>query len=280
MGVTRLLPLLLVLLTTLCGCVEAEEEWTFDAKGGGTYELVLRWNADLWRRVEEVLGAKVMRRFAGHGFPLRPHQMRDGLAGLEGVEITRLEQRDTDSGLRELVLGLRFKRLADLLRWEVIAGRTLDVGQEARRPGEKADDPAHVGFAMEPIARVPVLDTLAALLEAEAKPPPQAPQGLAERDPGPLERLGLAREASQLVYRMVKLPLEQVRLRVRVNTPGPIVGVGGEARRDGSTRADFSWDFAALRSPRTDRRVRLRWRMRTRDSAPEAKNTGRSRAGP
>ena len=276
----RLLPLLVVLLALLSGCVEAEEEWTFDAKGGGTYELVLRWNADLWRRVEDVLGAKVMQRFADPGFPLRPAQLRDGLAGLKDVEITRLEERGTDSGLRELVLGLRFKRLSDLLRWELIAGRTLQVGQEPRRPGETADDPTHVGFVMEPIARVPVLDRVAALLEAERKPAPKPPEGLETRDPGPLERFGIAREAGTLVYRMVKLPLERVRLRVRVNTPGPIVGVGGQVRRDGSTRADFTWDFAALREARTDRSVRLRWRMRARDVAPEAKNTGRARKRP
>ncbi len=272
---------MVVLLATLTGCVEAEETWTLDAKGGGTYELVLRWNADLWRRVEEVVGAQAMRRFAGHGFPLRPAQIRDGLKGLEGVEITRLEEGQTDTGLRELALTVRFRRLADLLRWEVIAGRTLEVGREDLRPGEPESTPRHVRFHMEPIARVPVLDRLAALLEAEARPPPEPPRGLAERDPGPLERLGIDRAAATLVHRMLKPPLTRVRLQVNVITPSPLVSVGGERRRGSDTRAAFRWDFAALRDAKTDRRVRLRWRMRERDVAPEARNAGRTarRAG-
>ncbi len=51
------------------------EEWTFDEKGGGTYALTVRWNADLWRRVEEVLGARVMERLVGRPFPLRKEQI-------------------------------------------------------------------------------------------------------------------------------------------------------------------------------------------------------------
>jgi len=276
-----LAPLLAVLLG-LAGCVEAKEDWTFDRKGGGTYELVLRWNADLWRRAGDVLGTKVMRRMAGRGFPLRVSQLRDGLSGIDGVEIERLETRDTDTGLREIVLKVRFRHLRDLLKWDVMAGRTVRVDTDARAKGAKGakDDPAgdlrpaRARLVMEPIARVPVLDALAALLEAEQHPPPPPPPAARPRDPLPLERLGLRREAADLVWRMLKLPLRKVRLDVHVTLPGDVISVRGRPVQGATREASFTWDFAALRKADTDRTVRLRWQMLSLDKAPVVSHVG------
>ena len=38
--------------------------WTVDEFGGGTYELAVRWNADRWRRVDDVRSDRAMARFA------------------------------------------------------------------------------------------------------------------------------------------------------------------------------------------------------------------------
>ncbi len=274
----RTLPLLLVLLAGLTGCVEAEESWNLDRKGGGTYKLVLRWNAGLWRRVGDVLGPKVMARVAGNGFPLHVSQLRDGLSGLEGVTIKRLESKGTDSGLTEIGLEVGFRHLRDLLAWEVMAGRTIRVDVKApdAQAAGRAAGPGSARLYMEPIPRVPVLDKLAALLEAEAKPPPKAPRGAAQRDPPPLERLGLARRDAGLVWRMLKLPLEKVSLKVNVALPGDLLRVGGRPADESGRTASFDWDFAALRKAGTDRTVRLSWRMLSLDEAPRVKNEGRA----
>ena len=43
----RALPCLLCLLApVLAGCVEIDEHWTFDAKGGGMYALKVAWDGD------------------------------------------------------------------------------------------------------------------------------------------------------------------------------------------------------------------------------------------
>ena len=262
----RLLALLLLVpgFLGLAGCTEAEETWTLNRKGGGEYALVLRWNADLWRRVRGVLGAKVMRRLAGDGFPLRTELWRDGLSGLEGVEILELEERDTDTGMRELRLRARFGKLEQILRWDVLAGRRVKVEpQEGKGGGE-----GRVAFSMEPIAQVPVLDRVAALVEAVEKPQPMPTGPAAERDPGPLERMGIEASAAQMVWRMVKLPLGKASLRVRVVAPDDLVSVRGRPVDERTQQADATWTFADLRRADADRTVRLRWRKREFDETP------------
>lgn len=273
---SRRLPVLLPILlgaVALAGCVDAEEDWTFDDKGGGTYALTLRWNADLWRRASDVLGPGVMTRLQGRPFPLRAAQWRDGLAALKGVEILELAERDTDTGLREVALRVRFTHLRDLLRWEVLRRRTVRV--EIVPQGEDADEsPPHCRVYMEPIAQVPVLDRLAALLDAVETPPPRAEGPAAARDPPPLERLGLDRGAADMVWRMVKKPLQQVRLRLRFRAPGRILTHRGRPVRDGSKPLEVEYDFAALRKPETDRTVPFTWQMRAFDQAPVVDQQG------
>ena len=262
-------------LLGLSGCVEAEEEWAFDEKGGGTYALTVRWNADLWRRVGDVLGARVMKRLVGDPFPLRRSAWADGLRGLEGVEVLSLEQGDTENGMRQIAAKLKFKRVADLLGWEVLARRTIRMGP-APAPGEKPsrEKPAICKLYMEPIARVPVVDRVGALLNAVEKPPAKAEGPAAAQDPGPLERFGLERETADLVWRMVKLPLARVKLTVRLKVLGEIVEENEQPALVRGRTFERSWDFAALRNPKSDRRVRFAWRPRAFDIAPTVKHTG------
>jgi hypothetical protein len=262
--------LLLVLAAGLSGCVDAEETWSFDETGGGTYELRVAWDADLWRRVGDVLGARVLERLSARPFPLRKSAWADGLQGLAGVEVLALEERVSDGGLREIAAKVRFKRLADLLRWEVLARRSVQVTQVQSDPKK----PALCRFYMEPLAQVPVLDTLAALVEAHERPPLKAEGAAATRDPGPLERFGLDEDAARLVWRMVKLPLAKVRLRSRVEVLGEIEEERGQPSRKGGRAYERSWDFAALRKADADRTLRVAWRLRTLDIAPLAAQVG------
>ncbi len=75
---TALLLSLVLLIGT--GCTEVEETLSFDSKGGGTYRLVLRRDADLWQRVGGVLGKGVLARIEGRS-------MEDGLELLPGVRL-------------------------------------------------------------------------------------------------------------------------------------------------------------------------------------------------
>lgn len=268
----RPLPWLLgLMLPLLAGCTEAEETWTLDRKGGGEYALTLRWDADLWRRVRGVLGAKVMRRLADPGIPLRTAQWRDGLEDLEGVTILELEEVETGTGMRELRLRARFARLEQILRWEVLAGRRVRIEPEPEAPGA----PPRATLYMEPIARVPILDKVAALVEAAEKPPPPAEGGAAERDPPPLERMGIDVAAADMVWRLVKLPLGAVRLQSRVVVPGEIQSIRGRSPAEETTEAVFAWTFADLRRVDADRTVRLRWRQRAFDETPALDHPGR-----
>lgn len=267
---------LMLAAALLAGCVEAEEDWTFDDKGGGVYALTLRWNADLWRRATDVLGPTVMARLEGRAFPLRAEQWRDGLAGLPGVEILELAERDTDTGLREIALRARFEHMSDLLRWEVLARRSVRVEIEPQAgEGEDADEaPPRCRFSMQPVARVPVLDRIAALLDAEERPPPPAEGPAATRDPPPLERLGLDRGAAEMVWRMAKQPLQSVRLRLRFHLPGVVVRRNGKPARDASKDVEIGYDFPKLRKRDSDRAVRFTWQMRAFDRAPLVEHVG------
>ena len=138
-----------------------------------------------------------MERLVGRPFPLRKEQIADGLKGLPGVKVASLTEGDTDTGLRELATVVQFERLDALLRWELLARRTFRL-EPYLKPGEKEsrEKPAICKFYMEPVAQVPVLDRVGALLNAAESPPPKAEGPPAARDPGPLGRLGLERESA------------------------------------------------------------------------------------
>ncbi len=268
-----LLLALLLAVPLLGGCTEAEETWTLDRKGGGTYELVLRWNADLWRRVRGILGAKVMHRVARPGFPLRTELWRDGLKGLEGVKILELEARDGESGLQELRLKASFQQLSQMLRWEPLAGRTVRVTVPTAAERGKTSAPK-AGLYMEPLGRVPVLDRVAALVEAVEKPPPAAEGAAALRDPPPLERMGIDRGAADMVWRMLKPQLAKIRLTSRFHLPGDLVSRRGTTVDERTREAAFTWTFADLRNPKADRTARVRWRMLVSDETRALERRG------
>ena len=75
---------------------------------------------------------------------------RDGLAGLEGVEVRTLALEAGEGGRRTLRLRLRFRHLRDLLRWELFARRDLAV--RALGPQDK---PSEGELVMRPLARIP-----------------------------------------------------------------------------------------------------------------------------
>jgi hypothetical protein len=254
----------------LGGCVEVEEDLVLAGDGSGTYALTVRWDADLWRRVTDVLGPAVMGRIEGRAFPLRPEQLRDGLAGLDGVTIQELEERPGTGGRRELVVRLAFRDVPALLRWELMARRTLRI----ERAEEGAGTEPAWRLTYHPIAQVPLLDRLGALLDAVERPPPAAEGETADRDPPPLERLGLDRDAAELVWRMVKGPLEAASLRFRVAVPSDLVTVRGRAVPAGTREAVATYDLTALRRPGTDRTLRFTWRARAFDRFPVVDHEG------
>ncbi len=267
------LPLVVLAACFLAGCAEVEEGWVLDEKGGGVYTLSLRWNADLWRRIQGVLGERVMARVQGRAVPLRAQAWREGLSGLEGVEVLELEERDTDTGMRELFVRVKFRHLKDLLRWELMARRTVKVEKVAEE-GAAKDAPGLCRFYMEPIARVPVLDRVAALVEAVEKPPPVAEGAAAARDPGPLARLGIERRAADLVWKMLKPQIEKASLHFRFRTPYDLHAVRGRLVDAETREASFRYTWAELRKPTTDRTVGFTWTMRAFDEAPLATNQG------
>src|SRR5262245_52064484 len=109
-----------VLALALGGCVESDESWKFARDGSGSYEVTLRWNADLLARVKDAVGPKVFGAFEGRAFPLRLEEWREGLKPLPHVEIKRLEERDVEGGWHEITALVEFGSLQDLLGWEVL----------------------------------------------------------------------------------------------------------------------------------------------------------------
>ncbi len=267
---------MLIAALALAGCVEATEKWEIESGGSGTYDLTVRWQADLWRRVGEVLGDRAMEGIHGAPFPMRKAQWWDGLAGLKGVEIVSLTTEAQDRGWRKLAVKLRFKRVADVFQWEVLSRRGARFVVEKPEGGE--DDDARIcRMEMKPLVDVPVLDPLAALLNAIDNPPPleEAADGEERRkDAPPLQRLGIDRTDGELVWRMLKPELAKVKLRFELSTPGIILSKDGRRDSSESLSTSFEFDFAALRDAKTDRRLRCSWRVRPFDEPPALVNAG------
>jgi hypothetical protein len=262
--------LLLVAALALAGCVEADETWRLAADGTGTYALRVRWDRGLLVRAGAIVGGDALRRLEGRGFPLGEGALRDTLAGLEGVVVEEVAQEDLEGGSRELRVRLRFRRLTDLLAWEVLARRAVRV----RAEGVGGDD-ARAEWTMEPLRDVPVVAPLAAVARAQGLPPtPKESDGSSE--PTPLERLGVRAEDGDLLAAMMKPALAKVRFRFRWELPGPVTSVGGRAPAHANateTTAATEVSFADLVSDR-DRRVRVTWRPATFDAVPDVDRTG------
>jgi len=266
----------LVLPVLLAGCSEVEETLVLAGDGSGTYALSVRWNADLWRRAIEHVPSANRERLVGHPFPLDAAAWRDGLDGLEGVTVTTLEERTGEGGWQELAVELSFRSLPDLFRWEVLARRSAKLTVERRGEGE--DAPRIARLEMAPLVFVPVFDPVAALLDAVARPPPPAEGLRAHRDPPPLGRFGLERDAAEDLWRLVGPRVAEATFTFDVTVRGRIEETGPRGRRTGDDTARCAFDFAALRDAATDRRVVATWRVpRVEDPPPAFNHAGETR---
>lgn len=263
--------LLLTALLALPGCVEVEETIRFDGKGGGVYTLDLRWDADLLRRLAGVVGSDVMARIEGRSVPLRARVWREATQGVSGVEARRIETTDVGGGRRRLQVEIAFDSLADLLRIEMLARRSMRV---VTRPAAPGSEQRIAELEMHPITAVPVLDPVAAILNAADAPPAGARRRATPRDPAPLDRVGLKADEGALVRRLLEPALERVRFTFRVEVPGRVLRVGGAAIGGGPEHGEQAFDFATLRDPRADRRVRVAWQVRRLDAAPAIDHQG------
>jgi hypothetical protein len=245
----------------LCGCVEAEEAWTLDGRGAGTYALTVRWDASLVARVGAIVGGEALRRLEGRGFPLREEAVRESLEGLDGVAVEEVAVTDLDGGRRELRARVRFRRIADLLAWEVFARRAVRV----QRSAEEAT------WAMDPLAHVPVLGPLVEFARTRGLGA-AAGEG-AEDEASPLARLGVREEDAELLGTMLRPHLQAVRFRFRVRTPGPVTSAFGRTPEEETSEAAGEVSFADLVAGR-DRRVRVAWRPRSLDAVPLVEHPG------
>jgi len=262
--VRRLAPSLLFLLLALplAGCVEVEEDLGLSADGSGSYDLRIAWDAALLKRLVDLAGPEAAARLAGRPFPLRLEDWRDSLADRPGLEVRTLALDVEEGGRRVLRVFVRFRRLEDLLGWDLFARRSFAVRRET----------TGVSVEMDPLARVPFLDPLAQALRLREAPAPADPTPAPELDPPPFERLGVPRHRVDLAAALLAPLLGDVRLSFRVRPPGELltVGAGGERTEHG---ARFVLDLETL-SERSDRRMRLVYEPKPLDPVPEIEHQG------
>lgn len=233
----RAAALLTVTLLSLAGCTEVDEAWTFERDGSGTYEVRVRWNADLLARLRDVVGAQALAGFEGRAFPLRLEDWRESLAGLARVDLQTLEERTEPGGWHVLRAVLRFGRVEDVLRWELLARRSLRI--------DPPDDERRVRVAMTPFARLPWLDPLrSALLAPTERGADEGPAS--PRDPPPLARAGIDPAQAVLLERMLRPAVEQVRLNVTVTLAGRVRSASTPATRAEGSTARFTWAWSDL----------------------------------
>jgi hypothetical protein len=263
-----------VVTLVLAGCVEVDETWRLEADGTGTYALRVRWDRDLLVRVGAIVGGDVLRRLEGRGLPLRAASLRDTLDGLDGVAVEEVVETDLEDGVRELRAKVRFRRVADLLAWEVLAPRPVRIRAEGLGSGDARGE-----WTMDPLHEVPVVGPLAEVARAQGLPPvPREADG--STAPSPLGRLGVRREDEDLLAAMLRPALGRVRFRFRCELPGPVTSVGERAAEANATETSAAVEvtFADLASGR-DRRVRVAWRPATFDVVPDLDRAGDGRAG-
>jgi hypothetical protein len=258
----RPLLILLALLPAWCcaGCVEVEERLAFEREGNGTYRLEVRWDANLLTNVRAQIGEKALAAFAGTPFPLDAASWRDGLAGLAGVRVVRLEEGVGDAGWKSIALEVAFERLEHLLAWELLAARTTF---EVAGP----DDAGRARITFKPFEHLPVLDPLREAALALAEPPPPRPPELDPRDLPPWERLGLEPAAVEQLRRLLSPALERVRLVSEVAPAGRVERAGDHSVSPSPERARFLWAWTDLLAG-ADRTVDLTYKPGEFDKVP------------
>jgi hypothetical protein len=262
--VRRLSAFLAPALLLLAGCVEVREVWRLQSDGSGTYALTVRWDADLWNRIGDVVGPEALRQFEGRAFPLDARAWREGLEGLEGLTIKTLEERDAEGGKREITLVLDFRRIEDLLAWEVLSRRTIRV---------RFGSDGLASWEMTPLARVPVLDALADASDAREAAPERALGSDAPLDPPPLRRLGVLPEHEDLAAKMLAPALGKVRFTFRFEVPGRARRIGARTLDGDEAGAEQEIDFAGLKGG-ADRSVRFAWLPLALDTLPLVDHEG------
>lgn len=263
--------LLGLVLLTGTGCTEVEETLAFDSKGGGTYRLVLRRDADLWQRVRGVLGKAVLARIEGRPFPLTAVAWQGAVKDVEGVTVTEIVEADAGGGMRELRVALAFTSLEALLQVEPLARRSCAV---TVKPVSKGSKVRMAELSMTPITALPVLDPLAALMNAIEAPPAESAERASRRDPTPLRRIGVDKGQAEMLRRLLEPALAKVKLTFRVEVPGTVLRVDGRSVGGSDEHGQQAFSFADLRNPKTDRRVRVAWRVRELDAPPAAAHQG------
>jgi hypothetical protein len=270
------LVLLLATLSGAGGCIEVEESWELEADGSGVFALRVSWDEDLWQRAGGVLGPEALARFEGRDFPLDPAAWQESLALLSGVTVAGPEEEEAEGGWRAIRVRLGFRRLEDLLAWELLQRRRLTLALVRREPVGEEDGRAREGdlarLSMSPFTRLPVLDPVLRAAAAFDASDPRSPEAIARREPSALERLGLRRDQAGLVAAFLRPRLEEVRLRVRVRPPGPVVEVGGIAVPD-LGEATLELDLAAMMSG-VSRTLDAVWRPRLLDRVPTIDQPG------
>jgi hypothetical protein len=253
------------LALALVGCVEVDEDWKMARDGSGTYEVTLRWNADLLARVKDTVGAQVLSAFEGRAFPLRLDDWREGLRPLPHVEVKRLDERDLPGGWHELHALVAFGSISDLLGWEVLSRRTLRI--------DPPDGDRLVRLHMTPLTHLPVLDPLRAAAEARRAPPPPAEGESAPRDPPPLERLGIDEATQVLVHRMLEPMLANVRFTFRLELAGRVRSASAPATKASGSSVEYVWRWADL-APGSSRSIDVTYVPGEFDAVPLSDHTG------
>ena len=246
----------------LSGCVEVDEHFTFDAKGGGTYALKVAWDADLWRRAREALGspaAKALQRKAP--VPLRVAPIRDGLRDLPGVAIQELTEGTAPDGRRTLSLRVQFDALASLWRWEVLARRPMRLSV-IQGGGQRTAQ-----LAMQPLRHLTIVDDAVSLRALVRRDPAQV-----THPRGRFATWGLDRERLALLWDMVKVAIGKTVYRVRVDVPGTVRATNENPSMASEPSARFAFDWNALRKGARARRFSLTWSVSELDTVRPARH--------
>jgi hypothetical protein len=274
--VRSFVPWLLSALLLLVGCVEAEESWDLAADGAGTWTLRVTWDADLARRLVDLVGSETVRALEGPSpLPLDAAAWRDALADLDGVTVGRIAVDDEEDGRRTLHVEAAFQRLEALLGCELLKGRAWDLalvtpeGDVREAPRAASGDVARL--ALRPFEGAGLLRGLAEV-RADLAAGGATPGERAAGDPSVLERLGVDPSRAALVETILKPHLPRVHLAVVVRVSGALEEVGEEPV-EGGREARFVLGLDDLM--RDSRRlVRLAWRPRLFDRVPRVDEAG------
>ncbi len=239
------------------GCLQVDERWVFDDRGGGGVELVIDHDAALLAQVRATIGERALATLGAREVPLTIDAWRDLLADAEGVEVLALEEGaiEDGGGRRRFRLALRFEGIEHLARIEPFAARPWRlVGPDAGATGNAR----RARLEVHPFRRIPLIDPWLAL-RAGAKGADAASRDEPDAR-GILARLGIERDRAERLDAILAVRAREIRLACEVEVPGRLLEVAGE-RADSGTTARSDFDIAALADANRDRALRIAWRV-------------------